>query len=132
MDWLDRRLSRRRYLVGSAISEADWRLFTTLVRFDAVYHYHFKCNRQRIADYPELGAYLRDLYQQPGIAETVFMDHIKTHYYYSHDTINPPRIARPRKLRTRSSAAASSPSAPGWTWTRRTTAIDWVSRRPTT
>lgn len=92
LDWLDRRLSRRRYLVGATVTEADWRLFTTLVRFDAVYHFHFKCNRQRIADYANLGAYLRDLYQHPGIAETVFMDHIKTHYYYSHDTINPTRI----------------------------------------
>ncbi len=92
LDEVERRLGQQRYLLGSKITEADWRLFTTLIRFDAVYVGHFKCNRQRIADYPNLSHYLRDLYQQTGIAETVNMIHIKQHYYYSHDTINPTRI----------------------------------------
>jgi putative glutathione S-transferase len=92
LDWLEQRLASQRYLVGGRITEADWRLFTTLVRFDAVYYSHFKCNLRRIADYPNLSNYLRDLYQQPGIAETVNMDHIKQHYYYSHESINPTRI----------------------------------------
>ncbi len=92
LDEVERRLGQQRYLVGSKITEADWRLFTTLIRFDAVYVGHFKCNRQRIADYPNLSHYLRELYQQRGIAETVNMVHIKQHYYYSHDTINPTRI----------------------------------------
>ena len=74
------------------MTEADWRLFTTLVRFDPVYVGHFKCNRQRIADYPALSGYLRELYQMPGIAETVNMQHIKLHYYRSHETVNPTRI----------------------------------------
>lgn len=89
LDWLDARLSGQRYLVGNRLTEADWRLFTTLVRFDAVYVGHFKCNIRRIADYEHLSAYVRDLYQYPGVAETVHMDHIKNHYYASHDTINP-------------------------------------------
>ncbi len=92
LDDVEQRLSQQRYLVGSQITEADWRLFTTLVRFDAVYVGHFKCNRQRIADYPNLSNYLRALYQQAGIAETVSMIHIKQHYYYSHDMINPTRV----------------------------------------
>lgn len=92
LDTLEARLADRRYLMGDAITEADWRLFTTLVRFDAVYVGHFKCNIRRIVDYPNLWGYLRDLYQVPGIAETVNMDHIKTHYYTSHDTINPTGI----------------------------------------
>ncbi len=92
LDRIETRLERRRYLVGERITEADWRLFTTLVRFDAVYHGHFKCNRQRIADYRNLSNYLRELYQVPGIAETVRMDHIKAHYYRSHESINPTRI----------------------------------------
>ena len=92
LDEVESRLARRRYLVGAQITEADWRLFTTLLRFDAVYVGHFKCNRQRIADYPNMSHYLLELYQQPGIAETVNMTHIKQHYYYSHDTINPARI----------------------------------------
>lgn len=92
LDWLDGLLSERRYLAGDRITEADWRLFTTLVRFDAVYVGHFKCNLKRIADYDHLSGYLRELYQQPGIAETVDLVHIKRHYYYSHDTINPTRI----------------------------------------
>ena len=89
---LEVRLENSRYLTGSLITEADWRLFTTLVRFDNVYVGHFKCNLHRIVDYPALWGYLRDLYQVPGIADTVAMDYIKTHYYGSHDTINPTRI----------------------------------------
>ncbi len=92
LDDLEIRLSSRRYLFGQRIVEADWRLFCTLVRFDAVYHGHFKCNLRRIADYPHLQGYLLDLYQQPGIAETVNLDHIKRHYYFTHDDINPTRI----------------------------------------
>jgi glutathionyl-hydroquinone reductase len=92
LDEIEQRLSRQRYLAGREITEADWRLFTTLVRFDAVYYSHFKCNLRRIIDYPNLGNYLRDLYQQPGIAETVNMDHIKRHYYGSHRHVNPTGI----------------------------------------
>lgn len=92
LDWLEERLSHQRYLVGDRITEADWRLFTTLVRFDPVYVGHFKCNIARIADYPNLSNYTRDLYQVPGIAETVNMHHIKAHYYGSHESINPTRI----------------------------------------
>lgn len=92
LDWLDDRLSGQRYLTGSTITEADWRLFTTLVRFDPVYVGHFKCNIRRIVDYPNLSGYLRDLYQQPGIAETVNMEHIKNHYYSSHESVNPSRV----------------------------------------
>ena len=92
LDWLDERLDERRYLLGDAITEADWRLFVTLVRFDAVYVGHFKCNLRRIADYPNLSGYLRDLYQQPGIAETVSFDHIKRHYYVTHPQLNPTRV----------------------------------------
>lgn len=89
LDELETRLGSQRYLTGGQITEADWRLFTTLVRFDAVYVGHFKCNIRRIADYPNLSNYLRDLYQVPGIAETVDMDTIKLHYFGSHKTINP-------------------------------------------
>jgi len=92
LDKLEGRLSRSRYLVGDALTEADWRLFTTLVRFDSVYHGHFKCNLRRIEDYPSLGAYTRDLYQVPGVAATVNLDHIKRHYYMSHEHLNPRRI----------------------------------------
>jgi putative glutathione S-transferase len=92
LDWLEERLSSQRYLIGGDITEADWRLFTTLVRFDAVYVGHFKCNIRRIADYPHLQGYLCDLYQQPGVAASVNMEHIKYHYYASHETINPTRI----------------------------------------
>jgi putative glutathione S-transferase len=92
LDWLDERLSGQRYLMGVRITEADWRLFTTLVRFDPVYVGHFKCNIQRIADYPALSAYLRELYQWPGVAGTTRLDHIKFHYYASHDTVNPTGI----------------------------------------
>lgn len=92
LDRLEERLSRQPYLVGDRVTEADWRLFTTLVRFDAVYHGHFKCNRRRLVDYPSLWAYTRALYQVPGVAETVRMDHIKRHYYGSHPSINPTGI----------------------------------------
>ncbi len=92
LDTLEERLSRQRYLVGDRITEADWRLFTTLARFDPVYVGHFNCNLRRIADYPNLSNYLRDLYQVPGVAGTVNMHHIKAHYYGSHATINPTRI----------------------------------------
>jgi putative glutathione S-transferase len=91
LDEIERRLASRRYLVGP-LTEADWRLFTTLVRFDAVYYGHFKCNLRRIADYPNLSTYLRDLYQVPGVAETVDLGHIKRHYYVSHKHINPTGI----------------------------------------
>ncbi|MDA7428493.1 glutathione S-transferase family protein [Primorskyibacter aestuariivivens] len=92
LDWLEERLSTNRYLMGDRLTEADWRLFTTLIRFDPVYHGHFKCNRSRIVDYPALWAYLRELYQWPGVAETVDFDHISRHYHYSHNSINPHRI----------------------------------------
>jgi putative glutathione S-transferase len=92
LDQLEQRLAARRYLFGSRIVESDWRLFCTLIRFDAVYHGHFKCNLRRIIDYPNLDGYLRDLYQQPGIRDTVNFDHIKRHYYMTHDEINPTRI----------------------------------------
>ncbi len=92
LDWLEERLATRQYLVGDALTEADIRLFTTLVRFDAVYHGHFKCNLRRIVDYPALWGFTRDVYQRPGVAETVDLGHIKRHYYMSHPTINPNRI----------------------------------------
>ena len=92
LDTLEERLSRTRYLVGDTLTEADWRLFTTLVRFDAVYYGHFKCNLRRLEEYSNLSGYLRDLYQMPGIAETVDLDHIKRHYYVSHAHINPTLI----------------------------------------
>lgn len=92
LDWIEERLARQRYLVGNTLTEADWRLFTTLVRFDAVYYSHFKCNLRRIVDYPNLSNYLRELYQFPRVSETVNFRHIKRHYYYSHGTINPTRI----------------------------------------
>ena len=92
LDWLEARLAQQRYLCGAQVTEADWRLFTTLVRFDAVYHGHFKCNLRRLVDYPALWAYARRLYQWPGVAETVDFDHIKRHYYMSHPWVNPSRI----------------------------------------
>jgi len=92
LDGLEDILSKQRYLVGNLITEADWRLFTTLVRFDAVYYNHFKTNKKRLIDYPNLWGYTRELYQVPGVAETVNMDHIKYHYYSSHKTINPNAI----------------------------------------
>jgi glutathionyl-hydroquinone reductase len=92
LDAVDARLATRRYLFGSGFVETDWRLFCTLIRFDAVYYLHFKCNLRRIVDYPNLRGYLLDLYQTPGIAETVNMDHIKRHYYITHPEINPTGI----------------------------------------
>ncbi|KFL31999.1 glutathionyl-hydroquinone reductase YqjG [Devosia riboflavina] len=92
LDWAEALLSENAYLTGENITEADWRLFTTLVRFDAVYFGHFKCNRRQIADYPNLSHYLKALYEVPGVKETVDIGHIQTHYYWSHITINPHRI----------------------------------------
>ena len=92
LDRLEERLSRRRYLAGDRITEADWRLFTTIVRFDAVYYTHFKCNLRRIMDYPNLSNYLRELYKVPGVADTVNMDHIKRHYFMSMLQLNPSGI----------------------------------------
>lgn len=89
LDALDAHLAKQRFLVGDQLTEADIRLFTTLIRFDAVYHGHFKCNRQRLEDYAHLPGYVRDIFQLPGVGETVDFDHIKTHYYASHGTINP-------------------------------------------
>jgi putative glutathione S-transferase len=91
-DEVDARLGESRFLFGDAPVETDWRLFTTLVRFDAVYNIHFKCSLRRIVDYPNLWPYARDLYQQPGVAETVRFDDIRRHYYMTHDSINPSRI----------------------------------------
>jgi len=92
LNQLEKRLADHRYLFGPRFAETDWRLFVTLIRFDAVYHGHFKCNIRRIIDYPNLFGYLKDLYQTDGIAETVNFDHIKRHYYITHDDINPTRI----------------------------------------
>ena len=92
LDWLESLLGEDRFLTGEAITEADWRLFTTLVRFDAVYHNHFRCNRRKVVQYPNLWAYTRDLYSRPGVAETVVMDQIKRHYYMTHPSLNPLRI----------------------------------------
>ena len=92
LDWLETRLSTQRYLMGDRITEADWRLATTLFRFDPVYHTHFKCNRNFLREMPHLWAYTRELYQWPGIAETVHFDHIVRHYHFSHESINPHRI----------------------------------------
>ena len=92
LDELDARLENQRYLAGEKITEADWRLFTTLIRFDAVYHGHFKVNLKRIEDYPNLSEYMRELYQVPGVSKTVSFDHIKQHYYVSQRTINPTQI----------------------------------------
>jgi len=92
LDTLETRLSNRRYLLGGRLTEADIRLFTTLIRFDPVYHGHFKCNRRRIVDYPNLWGFVRDLHQLPGVAATVHIDFIKAHYYRSHPTVNPSRI----------------------------------------
>lgn len=92
LDWVEAILAETPYLTGDTVTEADWRLFTTLVRFDAVYVGHFKCNLRRIADYPNISHYLTALYHTPGVAQTVDLDHIRTHYYWSHTTINPHRI----------------------------------------
>ncbi|MGR3614900.1 MAG: glutathione S-transferase family protein [Paracoccaceae bacterium] len=92
LDWIEDLLSEHRYLMGDRLTEADWRLFPTLIRFDPVYHLHFKCNRKRIVDYPNLWAYTRELYQWSGVAETVNFAHIVRHYHYSHESVNPHRI----------------------------------------
>jgi putative glutathione S-transferase len=92
LDWLEDHLASNRYLMGHQLTEADWRLFPTLARFDSVYHLHFKCNQKRIIDYPNLWAYTRELYQYDGISDTMNMQHTIRHYHYSHDTINPNRI----------------------------------------
>lgn len=92
LDWLEARLGKNRYLMGATLTEADWRLFPTLLRFDPVYHTHFKCNRKWLREYPALWAYTRELYQMPGISGTTDFDHIVRHYHYSHDSINPHRI----------------------------------------
>ena len=92
LDWLEERLATRRYLMGERVTEADWRLLPTLLRFDAVYHGHFKCNRRRLVDYPALWAWTRELYQWPGVADTFNLEHVVRHYHYSHATINPHRI----------------------------------------
>ena len=92
LNWLENLLGQNRYLTGDRLTEADWRLFTTMVRFDPVYHTHFKCNRKWLREFPNLWGWTRDLYQIPGVAETVDFNHIVRHYHYSHDTINPYRI----------------------------------------
>lgn len=92
LEFLEQRLADSAYLTGADVTEADWRLFTTLIRFDAVYYGHFKCNLKRIIDYPNLNAYLERLYKTQQVADTVNLEHIKQHYYYSHDTINPTRV----------------------------------------
>ncbi|WP_444920012.1 glutathione S-transferase family protein [Microbulbifer sp. CnH-101-G] len=92
LDQVENILAKQRYLVGEEITEADWRLFTTLIRFDSVYHGHFKCNRQRLEDFPNLRNYVRELYQWPGVADTVDFHHIKRHYYFSHTMINPTQV----------------------------------------
>jgi putative glutathione S-transferase len=92
LDWLEEHLGRNRYLMGERLTEADWRLFTTLVRFDEVYHTHFKCNRNFLREMPNLWGYARELYQVPGVAETVVPAHFVRHYHYSHETVNPYRI----------------------------------------
>jgi putative glutathione S-transferase len=92
LDWMEDILSRQRWLAGNQFTEADIRAFPTLIRFDPVYHGHFKCNRARIVDYPNLWSYTREIYQMPGVAETVNLEHIRNHYYASHETVNPTRI----------------------------------------
>ncbi|MGR3271966.1 glutathione S-transferase family protein [Thalassococcus profundi] len=92
LDWIEDRLAGSRYLMGARITEADWRLFTTLIRFDKVYHGHFKCNKRRIVDYPNIWGFTRELYQWPGVSDTVHFDHIERHYHCSHESINPHRI----------------------------------------
>lgn len=92
LDWLEAHFTTSRYLCGNDLTEADWRLFTTLLRFDPVYYGHFKCNKQRISDYPNLSAYMRELFQLPGISDTFNLEHCKRHYYYSHKTINPTQV----------------------------------------
>jgi putative glutathione S-transferase len=105
LEWLESLVAERRYLLGERVTEADWRLFPTLVRFDEVYNLHFRCNRRRLVDYPGLWRYARELYQWPGVASTVAMDQIKRHYYTTHDELNPKRII---------------PVGPGYDWDDRT------------
>jgi putative glutathione S-transferase len=107
LDWLEGLLGERRYMLGDAITEADWRLFPTLVRFDEVYNLHFRCNRRRLVDYPNLWGYARELYQLPGVEQTVAMDQIKRHYYTTHDELNPKHII---------------PVGPGYDWSEPTLA----------
>ena len=92
LDWLEARLAKQRYLVGDTLTEADWRLFTTLIRFDAVYHGHFKCNREKLSEFYHISNYINELYQVPGVKETVDLEYTKIHYYVSHVTINPTQI----------------------------------------
>lgn len=92
LDMIEKSLSTKPYLVGDTLTEADWRLFVTLIRFDAVYVGHFKCNKKRLADYPNIYRYMKELYRIPGVSKTIHMDHIKNHYYQSHKTINPTGI----------------------------------------
>lgn len=92
LDWLEERLSKQRYLVANVLTEADWRLFTTLIRFDAIYHGHFKCNKAKLSEYHHISNYVRELYQVPGVSDTVDIKYSKIHYYASHDTINPTLI----------------------------------------
>ncbi len=116
LDRLESRLGATRYLVGERMTEADWRLFTTLVRFDAVYHGHFKCNQARLIEYPALWAYVRDLYQVPGVAETTDLEEIRTHYYGSHRSINPTGIVAvgPPDLSSSLATAHGREALPGW------------------
>ncbi len=113
LDWLEERLSRQPYLCGERTTEADWRLFTTLIRFDAVYHGHFKCNLRRIVDYPALWDFLRSLYQAPGIARTVDFGHIKRHYYMSHPWVNPTGIVPAGPILDLSAPGSRVPRLPG-------------------
>lgn len=113
LDWLEERLARQPYLCGEHVTEADWRLFTTLIRFDAVYHGHFKCNLRRIIDYPALWDFTRSLYQVPGVAETVDFGHIKRHYYMSHPWVNPTRIVPAGPLLDLTAPGSRVPRLPG-------------------
>lgn len=120
LDWLEQRLARQRYLLGDRLTEADWRLFTTLIRFDPVYVGHFKCNLRRLVDYPALWAYTRDLYQHVGVADTIDMHHIKHHYYVSHTTINPTGASGSRQvLRTMPLRCVSKVRNARSTWLKR-------------
>lgn len=113
LDWLEERLARQPYLCGERLTEADWRLFTTLIRFDAVYHGHFKCNLRRIVDYPALWDFVRSLYQTPGVAATVDFGHIKRHYYMSHTWVNPTCIVPAGPLLDLTAPGSRVPRLPG-------------------
>ena len=113
LDWLEERLARQPYLCGGRVTEADWRLFTTLIRFDAVYHGHFKCNLRRVIDYPALWDFTRSLYQADGVAETVDFGHIKRHYYMSHPWVNPSRIVPLGPLLDLAQPGSRIPRLPG-------------------